>query len=80
MLKTTLALAIATILSGCAGISSIVDRAANINDKALEAAEFSICQGASIGSVKRRFNTPELARLWQDFCREGQGFIPNTGE
>lgn len=73
--KTLIALAIAATMSGCA-LKSFVDKAAKVNDDVLKAAEFSICKGASIGSVKRRFNTPELAKLWKDFCQEEQGFTP----
>ena len=70
----SISLAVLILLTGCSSIESFVGKAAEVNDEALKVAEFSICQAASVGSVKRRFHTPELARLWRDFCNEEQGF------
>lgn len=64
------------LTSGCSILERGVEKAAEANDKALSTAKFTICNGASIGSVKRRFNTPELAELWRKLCEENQGFTP----
>ena len=72
----TLILLLVIFLTGCSALGSMINRAAKVNDDALKAAEFSICNGASVGSVKRRFNTPELAKLWRELCEENQGFTP----
>jgi len=63
-------------LTGCSVLDLAIGKAAKVNDEALKAAEFSICNGASVGSVKRRFNTPKLAKLWRELCEEKQGFTP----
>ena len=55
-------------MSGCTAIGQLVDTASDANDKALVTAEFTVCRGASVGSVLRRYNTPELAAIWQDLC------------
>ena len=57
-------------------MSLAIDKAAQANDEALKAAEFTVCQGASVGSVKRRFNTDELSKLWRKLCDQEQGFTP----
>jgi hypothetical protein len=75
-MKKLIVLLAVLILSGCAVLDPLIGKAAKVNDGALKAAEFSICNGASIGSVKRRFNTPELAKLWRELCEEKQGFTP----
>jgi len=69
-----LVLVVLLSLTGCSVLGSAVGKAAKVNDDVLKAAEFSICNGASVGSVKRRFNTPELAKLWRELCEEKQGF------
>lgn len=67
---------VALLTTGCSSFDFGLDKAAEINDEALKAAEFTVCHGASIGSIRRRFNTPELAELWQKMCVEQQGFKP----
>lgn len=63
--------------TGCETLGLVTDKAAKMNDEALKSAEFTICNGASVGSVRRRFDTPELAELWRKMCQEQQGFKPN---
>lgn len=61
-------------MSGCSLVGSGVEKAAQANDEALKAAEFTICQGASIGSIRRKFDTPEKAEMWKSLCKENQDF------
>ena len=63
-------------ITGCSTIESAIGRAAEVNDNALDTAHFTVCNGASIGSIRRKFNTPELAELWRKLCEEKQGFTP----
>ena len=72
-----LAITIALLtLSGCstqymAARDTAVTAAAHANDRALGAAEFTICRGASVGSVKRKYFTNESkARAWMELCNE----------
>lgn len=62
--------------TGCSTLESALGTLADANDESLKAAEFTVCHGASVGSIRRRFNTPELAELWQKMCTEQQGFRP----
>lgn len=64
------------VLSGCETLGVVVNQASKVNDEALKTAEFTICNGASVGSIRRRFNTPELAEIWRQVCEEQQGFKP----
>ena len=57
-------------LSGCSAVTGIVDSSAKVNDNALLAAKFTICRGASIGSVVREFNTEEKAKAWKELCTQ----------
>jgi len=72
----TLIIFLLLLTTGCSILGQGIEKAAEVNDKALDAAQFTICNGASIGSIKRRFNTPELAKLWREICEEKQGFTP----
>lgn len=54
-------------LSGCSATVAVVEKGAEINDSALEAAEFTICQAASIGAIQRRYgDSPER---WNALCK-----------
>ena len=55
-------------LSGCSTLSSVVDKGAELNDKALVSAEGTICTAASVGAVERRYNTDELKESRQVIC------------
>lgn len=55
-------------LSGCSAIQTAVGKASSLNDEALKSSEFTICRGASVGSVLRRYNTKELADAWVRLC------------
>jgi uncharacterized lipoprotein YajG len=68
MFKHLLLLVAALLLSSCAAIQPTISKLSFANDAAIAAAELTICQAASIGSIQRRFNTPELAQAWKIFC------------
>lgn len=57
-----------TLISGCSTIQNYIGKVADANDEAIKAAEFAICKGASVGSVLRRYDTPEKAKAWADLC------------
>lgn len=61
-------------LSGCVSVGEVVDTAADANDQAVGAAEFTICNGASVGSIRRSFNTPERIQAWKTLCMKENGF------
>ena len=55
------------LLSGCAGA---VSRGATVYDKVLDAAIFTKCKAASVGSIDRRYmQTSEGWELWYRECR-----------
>ncbi len=64
------------LLSACAGGisgSPIAQKGAVVSDTALKDAVWWTCQGASIGAVKRMYQTSaERASLYREFC-EGSG-------
>jgi len=74
---------ITTLLAGCTTSPTLTDATeqaviigAQINDDILDAAEFTICYGASIGSIRRRFGDPERSQVWQDLCNPADEFAP----
>lgn len=68
MIRQALLLGAALSLSSCSVLQPTISKLSFANDAAIEAAELTICQAASIGSIQRRFNTPELAQAWKSFC------------
>lgn len=64
-------------LSGCTTISRIVDYGASANTEAVEASVFTICEGASVGSIRREFDTPEKVDVWKRLCSSEGVFTPN---
>ena len=75
MLKVLLIAAIGLLL-GCSGISTVKTKGAEINDEALENALFFVCKGASVGSIRRRFDTIEEAETWLELCQDNGQFTP----
>jgi hypothetical protein len=63
------------LLAGCAS-DVMISRAAGANDSALDGAVFMVCNGASVGSVRRRFGTEEQAQIWRELCEQHQGWKP----
>ena len=61
------------LLSACSAVNTIATKGAEISDTALTNAEWMMCKGASVGSVKRRYGvTLERANLYREFC-DGSG-------
>ncbi len=50
--------------------AAVANRAAQAYDEGLENAVWFVCRAASIGSVKRRWSTPDAARTYREFCSE----------
>jgi len=67
-MKTVIILTTLILLTGCSSIISAVVKVAEINDEALKSAEFTICNGASVGSVERRYNSKELLQARKVIC------------
>ncbi len=68
--KLLLIAAVAISLGGCSVISGVFDKAADANDQAIESAIFTVCKAASVGSVKRKFNTSELMAKYNVICSQ----------
>lgn len=76
-MKKLLIIAISGLfMSGCATLETFTGKGAEINDGALTGAEFVICQGASIGSIRRHYGTAEGARVWKELCNSIDDFNP----
>ena len=79
-LKNTTLITVALIGIAAPGCESLVPRAtgraAEISDEALNAAEFTICRGASIGSIRCHYGEPSRARVWMDLCNSTDAFSP----
>lgn len=82
-MKTTLSVALASVLlvfflSGCSVLDVIADKGGVVNDEALSTAEFMICNGASVGSIRRHYGTPEKAEVWSKLCNSRDSFMPTA--
>jgi len=64
------------LASGCAGIMEIKAKGAEVMDDAVAAAEITLCEGASVGAIRRRFNSPESAATWRRLCAERGSWGP----
>ena len=70
-------LVLALFLAGCGltpqgdfARSAIASKGAEIMDQGLANAEWFVCKGASVGSVKRRYGqSQEMAEIYKAFCR-----------
>ncbi len=56
-------------MSGCSAIERVAASAAAANDSAIESAEFTICSGASVGAIERRYNTVTLMKARREICK-----------
>ncbi len=70
----------ALLLAGCASFDvmapKVADKGARVSDNALTAAEWAICNAASVGSVRRRYGaTVEMADAWNELCSMDKGKI-----
>lgn len=72
MLRSAILIAALALLGGCA---SVIQRAAEANDSALESAEWTICNGASVGSIRRAYGSADRAAVWRQLCDQA-GFDP----
>ena len=63
-------------LTGCTTLQTGVDRAASANDTAITTAEWTICRGASVGSVRRAYGDVERAEIWRKLCASSDDFSP----
>ena len=75
---SVLLMAVIGLLSGCSGIEAVKIKGTEINDGALDNAVFIVCRGASVGAVRRRFDTLEEAETWRELCQENGEFTPNN--
>lgn len=76
--STTLALTLALSVSACSILDSIAEKGAEANDESIKISLFALCQGASVGSIKRQFNTAELVKIYNELCKiPEQVGIPN---
>jgi hypothetical protein len=66
----------AFFLSSCSTIDGLVTKGSEINDEAVRAAEFALCHGASIGSIRRHYGSEERADVWRKLCAEDKSFTP----
>ena len=71
-------LAAIILLSGCSTLSGLADKAGEINDEALNTAEFTICHGASVGSIRRHYGSPERSKIWAELCNSVDDFNPDA--
>lgn len=60
--------------SGCAYVPLAVDKGAKLNDEAVKSAEFTICNAASIGSIRRAYG--DRIEVWKNLCSQGNRFEP----
>ncbi len=68
-MKIFIVLVIALFTSGCATFGVIQQRAAMLNDEAIDGAIFTICYAASVGSVRRKFNSPDAIKRYNELCK-----------
>ena len=61
-------------LSGCAYKGDVIRYAAEANDTAVADAEFVLCRGASVGSIRRAYGTPDRTQVWKDLCLDRSDF------
>ena len=56
------------LLSGCSMLDKAVDVGAKANDELVDNSITTICNIASVGSIKRKFNTKQLKDIWNELC------------
>jgi len=69
---TLAALTLITLCSGCAEIASmrsaVAKYGADASDQTLETAIWTMCQGSSVGAIKRRFKTEAEQEAYEALC------------
>lgn len=76
-MKTLLALTIATLLAGCAGFdtlqTTVAQRGAQAADEARETAEWTLCNGISVGAWRRAYaGDPVKGEGWKRLCAQAE--------
>lgn len=65
---------VAFLLNGCAEWTAVkagaASHGAQASDAALEASVWQMCYASPVGAIRRRFQSPEDVRAWQELCRE----------
>lgn len=80
VISVALAVTVALSLTACSAFDKVIDKGAEANDEAIRVSLTTICQGASVGSVKRQFNTPELVKLYNQLCKKpDEAGLPEAG-
>ena len=69
-INVVLVIGISLAASACSMLDDIAGKGAEANDEAIRVSLFTLCQGASVGSVKRQFNTPEMTELYNKLCKK----------
>jgi len=77
-MKYLLLIPLLILLSSCSMLSGMVDKVSEINDEALNTAEFTICHGATVGSIRRHYGSPEKSKIWAELCNSVDDFNPNA--
>lgn len=54
------------MVAGCGGMSDLTKKGAEVNDDAVQAAEFAICYGASVGAIRRAYG--DRPEVWRELC------------
>lgn len=68
-------------LGGCGYLDAIrgtvSTKGAEVNDQLLNDAEWFICYGASVGSVRRAYGTPGMSDIYRSLCdKDGDLLTP----
>ncbi len=74
---------LALVLTACAStedMQNMAQEAAKVADKALEAAEWYMCKGSTVGAIQRRYGrTKAKADAWAALCVPDGGFVVPFG-
>lgn len=66
-------------VTGCAGVSVAVNKAAEVADDTRVAAEFTLCRGITVGAWVRAYGKDRAkAEAWQTLCSESPDNVPAT--
>lgn len=68
-------------LSGCVAVDAVkpaIEKGAEANDAAVSASLFTICQGASVGAIRREFSSEAKAEVWRSLCNDEIFFSPEV--
>jgi len=71
-IKFLVAITALVILQGCGNArivrAEVAERSKDAADQVLESAEWVRCEAASIGAVRREYNSPERFQAYLDSC------------